>query len=147
MIVYVDSSILARAYLPDEEGSDDARRLLARQDVARVTATFTRIEVSGALVRAERARRIASARRALRLLDGDLDDDGRVVEVDAPHAQVEEVALALVRSNGLPALDALHLATAALTLRKLADKGEPIGFASRDGGQTTVAESLGFAAV
>ena len=147
MIVYVDSSILTRAYVPDEAGSDEARRLLARTDVARVTATFTRIEVSGALVRAERARRIASARRALDLLDGDLDEDGRVAEVDAPRAQIEAVALALVREHGLRALDALHLATASLTVPQLADKGEPIAFASCDGDQATVAESLGFASV
>jgi predicted nucleic acid-binding protein len=147
VIVYVDSSILARAYIPDEEGSADARRLLGREDVARVTGTFTRIEVSGALVRAERARRIASVRRALSMLDGDLDEDGRVAEVDAPRAQVEAVALTLVREHGLRALDALHLATAVLSVPQLADKGEPVGFASRDGDQATVAESLGFAAV
>jgi len=147
VIVYVDSSILARAYIPDEAGSDDARRLLARGDVGRVTATFTRIEVSGALVRAERSGRIVSARRALGMLDGDLDEDGPVTEVSAPRQQIETVTLGLVREHGLRALDALHLATAALTVPQLADKGEPIGFASRDGDQATVAESLGFAAV
>lgn len=59
MIAYVDSSVLARAYLRDEDGSEAARRLLADRQIA----------------------------------------------------------------------------------------GEPIGFASRDGDQAGVAESLGFAAV
>ena len=147
MIAYVDSSLLARAYIPDENGHEDARRLLARRDVARVTSTLTRIEVSGALVRAERAGRIASARRALGMLDADLDHVGSVVEVDAPQERVEAVALQLARAHGIRALDAWHLAVASLTVPKLADKGEPIGFASHDGDQATVAESLGFAAV
>lgn len=147
MIAYVDSSLLARAYLPDETGHEDARRLLARRDVARVTSTLTRIEVSGALVRAERAGRVASARRALGMLDADLDDNGSVVEVDAPQEKVEAVALQLARAHGIRALDAWHLAVASIAIPKLADKGEPIGFASRDGDQATVAESLGFAAV
>jgi predicted nucleic acid-binding protein len=147
VIAYVDSSLLTRAYLLDEPGGEDARRLLARRRLARVTGTITRVEVSGAIVRAERAGRIASASRSLAMLDADLDEDGRVVEVVVPQTQIETVALQLTRAHGLRALDAWHLAVASIVLPQVADKGEPIGFASRDGGQATVAESLGFAAV
>jgi predicted nucleic acid-binding protein len=147
VIAYVDSSLLTRAYLLDEPGSEDARRLLARRGMARVTGTITRVEVSGAIVRAERAGRIASARRSLAMLDADLDEDGRVVEVNVPQDQIETTALQIAREHGLRAPDAWHLAVASIVLPKLADKGEPVGFASRDGDQATVAESLGFAAV
>lgn len=147
MIAYIDSSVLTRAYLSDEPGHDDARRLLLDRGIALVTGRFTRIEVSGALVRAERAGRHRSAPEAFATLDGDLAPDGHVLEVEAPADQVEALALAIAREHGLRTLDSWHLAVAALTVPKLADKGEPIGFASRDGDQATVAESLGFASV
>ena len=67
--------------------------------------------------------------------------------IAADDAEVEAKALALAREHGLRALDALHVALAAIAIPKLADKGEPLGFASRDGDQATVAGSLGFAAV
>ncbi len=60
---------------------------------------------------------------------------------------VEAKALAIAREHGMRALDALHVALASIAVPKLADKGEPIGFASRDGDQAGVAEALGFAAV
>ena len=147
MIAYLDSSLLTRAYLSDEDGHRAARELLARRDVAFVTGRFTRIEVSGALVRAVRAGRHPSREAAFVTLDSDLGPGGRVAEANPPTQDVEQAALALVREHGLRTLDALHLAVASIVLPKLADKGEPVGFASRDGDQATVAESLGFAAV
>lgn len=57
MIVYLDSSVLARAYLTDEEGHEEAVALLHDADVAAATGTWTRMEVSGALVRAARTGR------------------------------------------------------------------------------------------
>ena len=58
--------------------------------------------------------------------------------------RAEERALELVREHALRALDAWHLAVADLTVPALAEKGEEIGFASRDEAQATVAEQLGF---
>ena len=147
MIAYVDSSLLSRAYIPDEDGHDTARAVVMREDVALVTGRITRLEVSGALVRAARAGRHGPATLTLAKLDDDLGPGGPVVEVDPPAGDVEERALALVREHGLRALDALHLAVASIVLPQLADKGEPLGFASRDGDQATVAEALGFARV
>ncbi|HZV75496.1 MAG TPA: type II toxin-antitoxin system VapC family toxin [Conexibacter sp.] len=147
MIVYVDSSLLTRAYLPDENGHGPARELLANRGIALVTGRLTRIEVSGALSRAVRAGRHPSREAAFAALDSDLGPGGRVVELNPPAHSVEQAALALVREHGLRTLDALHLAVASIVIPQLADKGEPIGFASRDGDQATVAESLGFAAV
>jgi len=148
VIAYVDSSLLTRAYLRDEDGSEEARRLLADRSIAKYTGRWTRIEVSGAIVRAARGRRPVDRQEALADLDNDLRvGTGRIRVLVTDDAEVEAKALAIAREHGLRALDALHVALAAIAIPKLADKGEPIGFASRDGDQATVAESLGFAAV
>ena len=143
MIVYLDSSILARAYLADEDGHDQAVALLDDPEIAAVTGTWTRIEVSGALIRAARAGR-ADAEGLLALLDADLATDGPVTVLAAPQERVEEMALHLVREHALRAMDAWHLAVASLTVPPLAEAGEQIAFAARDEAQATVAVTLGF---
>ncbi|OBI04207.1 hypothetical protein A5715_05690 [Mycolicibacter heraklionensis] len=144
MIAYLDSSVLARAYLADEDGHQQATALLADPDVATVTGTWTRIEVSGALVRAARAGR-ADEKGLLAALDADLA--GPVIVLGAPQEQVEEDALKLVRRYALRAMDAWHLAVAALVVPPLLEPGEQRGFASRDSAQRQVAEHLGFIAI
>jgi predicted nucleic acid-binding protein len=62
----------------------------------------------------------------------------------APRDNVEEQALAPVREHALRAMDAWHLATAALTIPSLAQPDEQVAFASRDPEQAAVAELLGF---
>jgi predicted nucleic acid-binding protein len=143
VIVYVDSSVLARAYLIDEPDHADAVALLEDAEVALITGSWTRIDVSGAIVRAARAGRGNEA-DLLALLDADLGPDGPVTVVGAPQEAVEDQALLLVRQHALRAMDAWHLATAALTIRMLAEPGEEIGFASRDGAQSAVAGLMGF---
>jgi predicted nucleic acid-binding protein len=147
VIAYVDSSVLARAMLGDEDGSEQAQRLLADRTIAKYTGRWTRIEVSAAIVRAARGGRPVLRDDALTRLDAELRDGGRIRALAADDAEVEAKALALAREHGLRALDALHVALASIAIPKLADKGEPIGFASRDGDQAGVAEALGFAAV
>ena len=141
MIAYLDSSVLARAYLVDEDGHQEASALLADPDIATVTGTWTRIEVSGALVRAARAGR-GDEKGLLALLDGDLA--GPVIVLGAPQDQVEQHALQLVRQHALRAMDAWHLAVAAIVVPPLLEPGEPRAFASRDEAQRQVAEELGF---
>lgn len=146
MIAYVASSVLARAYFADEPGHKEAVMLLDDTDIGLVTGTWTRIEVSGAIVRASAAGR-ADGGNLLDLLDGDLGDAGRVAVVTADQAEVEARALDLVREHALRAIDAWHLAVAALTLPNLAEPGEETGFATRDEKQGEVALALGFVLV
>jgi predicted nucleic acid-binding protein len=146
VIAYVDSSVLVRAYLPNQDGHDAATALLGDLDIALVTGSWTRVEVSGALVRAARGTG-ANVALLLALLDGDVGDEGPVTVVGAPQREVEEQSLALVREHGLRAMDAWHLATALLTLPSLAEPNEDLAFASRDRDQAAVAERLGFALV
>jgi predicted nucleic acid-binding protein len=143
VIVYLDSSVLARAYLADEEGHHEAVALLDDPEIAAVTGTWTRIEVSGALIRAARSGR-ADAEGLLALLDADLAADGPVTVLSAPQERVEEVALHLVREHALRAMDAWHLAVASMTVPPLAEAREQIAFASRDEAQAAVAVTLGF---
>lgn len=144
MIAYLDSSVLARAYLVDEDEHQQATALLADPEIATVTGTWTRIEVSGALVRAARAGR-GDEKGLLALLDADLA--GPVIVLGAPQDQIEQHALELVRRHALRAMDAWHLAVAALVVPPLLEPGEPQAFASRDEAQRKVAEDLGFVAI
>lgn len=141
MIAYLDSSVLARVYLVDEDGHQEASALLGDPEVATVTGTWTRIEVSGALVRAARAGR-GDEKGLLALLDADLA--GPVVVLGAPQEQVEQHALRLVRRHALGAMDARHLAVAAIVVPPLLEPREPRAFASRDEAQRPVAEEPGF---
>ncbi len=146
MIVYLDSSVLARSYLDDEDGHEQAAALLEDPDMQHVTGKWTRIEVSGVLLRAARSGRgDTDEKDLLAMLDADLAENGRVSELTAPQADVEKKALELVREHALRTLDAWHLAVASLTVPALAKpEKEEIAFASRDDDQATVAEQLGF---
>jgi uncharacterized protein len=143
VIAYLDSSVLARAYLADEDGHKHAVALLGDSEIAPVTGTWTRIEVSGALIRAARTGR-GDAAGLLALLDADLAADGPVTLLAAQQERVEETALSLVREHALRAMDSWHLAVASLTIPALAEPGEEIAFASRDEAQATIAVLLGF---
>lgn len=143
MIVYLDSSVLVRAYLADEDGHEQAAALLDDPDIGAVTGTWTRIEVSGALVRAAQAGR-CDPKELLAVLDADLGLDGLVTLVSAPQGDVEDKALEIVRTHALRAMDAWHLAVAALIVPPLSEPGEARCFATRDKAQAAVAETLGF---
>jgi predicted nucleic acid-binding protein len=101
VIAYLDSSVLARAYLIDEDGHDEAIRLLADPQVATVTGTWTRIEVSGALIRAARSGRW-DAEGLLALVDADLSPDGPVSVLSAAqdHGAGSAATCSATRSDG-----------------------------------------------
>ncbi|WP_199035000.1 type II toxin-antitoxin system VapC family toxin [Glycomyces salinus] len=143
MIVYADSSVLARAYLPDEQQHDRAQRLLRDPDIQVVTGSWTRIEVSGALVRAARANRGDQA-MLLSSWEADTAANGAITVLTAPQAEVERDAFEIVIAYGIRAMDAWHLATASLVVPELA-AGEQYAFASRDKEQAEVAAARGFA--
>lgn len=141
MLVYLDSSVLGRAYLADEPGHDAAIALLDDADVVLVTSTLTRIEVTGLLVRAARAGR-CDAELLLTALRVDLGTDGAVTPLVAPQHDLERIALDITATHGIRALDALHVAVAHLGARALAGD-EPVGFAARDNAQAEVAAAYG----
>jgi uncharacterized protein len=146
VLVYVDSSVLARAYLGDAPGHAEARALVEGQ-VAIVTSTLTLVEVTSALVRATRAGRVADLETLLEKLDDETQIEGPITLIRADQLTAENMARQLVRNHAIRALDALHLAVAELSARPLADDDEDVGFASRDSTQLAAAVSLGFVAV
>ncbi len=150
MIVYVDSSILARAYLVDEPGHAEATSLLADPANPVVTSSWSRIEVAGAIVRASRAAsrpHVLDEAALLLAWDNDTAADGAVGLLSVARDTAEARALGLVKEHGLRAMDAWHLAVAELATPELAEPGEQVAFASRDAQQAAVAELLGFTIV
>ena len=143
MIVYLDTSVLVRAFLPDEEGHAAARTLLDGDDAALVTGSWTRIEIAAALARAACGGRTAAGD----LLDAALESmngDGPVTVVAAPQRDIERIAFRLARERGLQAMDAWHVACAAIVLPQLAEGQEVLAFATRDADQAAAAQAFGF---
>lgn len=144
MIIYVDSSVLVRAYLPDEEGHAAANDLLIGEH-ALVTSTWTLVEVTSALTRAARGGR-ADLDDLLAAFESDTAVDGPVTLLRADAVAVEARAIEIVREHGIRSLDALHVAVAGLAAMPLASP-EACGFASRDMTQAEVAAKEGFVVV
>jgi uncharacterized protein len=144
MLVYVDSSVLVRAYLPDEKGHQEARALLDGAEQLLVTSTWTVVEVTSALARAARGRRVEDLDAVLAVLAADTGDDGTVTVLRADAAQMERASTRIVREHAIRSLDALHLAVAKLAAVPLLEPGQRLGFATRDDAQRAVAEALGF---
>lgn len=143
MILYVDSSVLARAYLAEEVGHAEAVALLEGEDPL-VSSTWTLVEVTSALARATRSGRAADLPGLLGALGADVGPDGPLTVLRADDTVVETRATGIGRDHALRALDALHLAVAEVAARPLAEPDEPVGFASRGVDQLRVAERLGF---
>jgi uncharacterized protein len=120
--------------------------MLEDSGIALITGTWSRIEVSGALVRAARSGR-GDEQGLLNLLDADLGIDGPVTVISAEREEVENQALQLVREHAIGAMDAWHLAAAWLVLPRPVEPGEEIGFATLDQTQPAVATAMGLRAV
>jgi uncharacterized protein len=146
VLIYLDSSVLARAYLVDELGHAEALAMVTGKSLV-TTSTLTLVEVTSALVRAARARRLADLDGALASLHADTGVDGPVTVIRADQLTAENMARQLVQDHAIRALDALHLAVAELSARPLAGDDEDVAFASRDAAQRDAAEALGFVVI
>lgn len=91
MIIYLDASVLARSYFANESEYQAAAELLKGSAVACITGTWTRVEVTGAIVRAGRAGRADEA-ILLNMLAEDLGEGGRVAVVTADQGDIERRA-------------------------------------------------------
>jgi predicted nucleic acid-binding protein len=142
VIAYLDTSVLLRAFLPDEDGHEAARELISEGSIVLVTGTWTRIEVAAAITRAVRGR-LGSAAPLLDAVLAALSDDGPVSVVSAAQEDIEAVAFRLASDHVLRAMDAWHVACALVVLPQLAEDGEERAFATRDEEQGAVARSEG----
>lgn len=145
-LIYVDSSVLVRAYLADEPGHAAARALLEEEKLL-VTATFSVVEVTSMLVRARRLKRLADIDVLIEKLHEEVSPDGPVNLTRPDLAATESAALTILRHYALDTSSAMHLAAADLAARPLAEPGEQIGFATYREPQRRAAEALGFAPI
>ena len=144
-VAYIDSSVLVRYYLPLDPHHDEAIALIDDDDTAIVTSPWTRIEASGALVRASRSQRV-SPDAALARLDEDTSV-GPITLISVPQAEAESIALSVVRVTGIRALDAWHIAVAVIALPSLVGPGDEARFMTRDSDQAAAAIAFGLAVV
>lgn len=120
-------------------------KLLNDTESAVVTGAWTRIEVSGALVRAARAGR-GDQMLLLNSWQRDTAPEGPITVLSAPQEAIEADALNIVITYGIRAMDAWHLACASIAVPEIAGD-EQIAFASRDKDQAEVARARGFTLV
>ena len=145
MVLFVDSSVLVRAYLADEDGHAAAcSQVFGSEPV--IASELARVEVTRAFVAAVRGRRLTRSvsARLIERLDHDLAGVGvlRMIEFDGPPTLAR--ARELVLEHGIRTLDAIHLAVADREGRALAGPDELI-FVTRDREQARVARALGLA--
>lgn len=108
MILYLDSSALAKRYL-SEAGSADVERLVAGAELV-ATSVITRVEVSAALARA-RLQKLLGAQAAARLRVLFAAHWGSLLRLSLLESTVER-ADSLAWELDLRGYDAVHLATA-----------------------------------
>ena len=72
-------------------------------------------------------------------LDVDLTD-GPITLVAEPQDDVERIALNIVRTDGIRAMDAWHIAVATLALPELSGPGDEAVFVTRDADQAHAAQ-------
>lgn len=143
MIAYLDSSAVVHSYLTDETGSGAPRTLIRDPQVTTITGSWTRIETTSAFVRAARTGRFVFEELEAAFLR-DIDPiDGSLFVLDANQAELELIALKVVRDYGLRAMDAWQLACAHLSFGALAEPHEERAFVTRDAEQARVAASWG----
>jgi len=146
MIVYLDTSIIGRAFIEDEVGHPEALTFLTESPHTLVTGSWARVELTSTLIRAGRgARRIVSA--VEHELDRDLGPDGIVTVLGWHQDLLEDRSIELVRQFKIRSLDALHLAYAELAALPVVPDGEKLGFATHDRDQGAAARKLGFVLV
>ena len=70
--------------------------------------------------------------------------NGTLFVIDADQAELELIALKVVREHGIRAIDAWQLACAHLAFGALAEPNEELAFVTRDAEQARVAQSWGY---
>lgn len=135
--------MIVRAYLLDEPDNALALRLVRDPEEAVITGSWSRLEVTGALIRAARALRGDEA-ALIATFDRDTHPaHGSLTIVDANQAEIENVALGVIRRSGIRSMDAWHIACALLAFEELAEPGEECVFVTRDAEQARAAQELG----
>ena len=136
MILYLDTSALAKLYLAEAESSA-VRNLVQAAEIAG-TSVITRVEMSAAIAKALRMKQIsrAAAQKVLNAFHKDWPDFGALQITEAVLADAERLAWQM----GLRGYDAMHLAAAQVWQQALA---EPVTVATFDRQLWTAVHDLG----
>lgn len=137
MLRYADASALARVYLDDEEAEDLEELLLLGREPT-VSCEIARLEVTGAVMSAARARRVRDAGTLLGRFETDIGPEGQVSLLDLDPEETLPAARRLMLEHPLRTLDAIHLAVAL----EEAETQELV-FVTRDRTQAAAARRLG----
>jgi hypothetical protein len=129
---------------PDEAGSGAPHPLIRDPQVTTVTGSWTRIETTSAFVRAARTGRFLFEELEAALRRDTDPITGSLFVIDATQAEIELIALKIVREHGLRAMAAWQLACAYLAFDTLAEPHEECAFVTRDAEQARVARSWGY---
>jgi hypothetical protein len=89
--------------------------------------------------------RTSRHRHRIRRCRSQLLSDGRPTLVSSDQAAVEEIAVDIVRTEGIRARDGLHIAAARLIKADVAGDSDSFVFCSGDATQKCAAQSAGFA--
>ena len=141
-VLYIDTSALVRAYLPDEPEHDALRETIFEANEPVTTSDLSRVELARALKAAERAGRLEDAHPALERIDADLSGKP-ILTIRLDPVTLVPRSRELVLAHRLRTLDALHLAVA-LGLGASVEGAETV-FVTRDADQASVARALGLA--
>lgn len=141
-VVYVDTSALIRAYLPDETDHDALRARLFDGTEAVVTSEIAIVEITSALRAAGRHRRLENAGGMIDRAMQDMEPGGAVSLLNLDADRVIGRARHLCDRHRLRALDAIHLAVALTDTPVLARSGT-VTFVTRDADQAEAARQEG----
>ncbi|MCP9491457.1 MAG: type II toxin-antitoxin system VapC family toxin [Solirubrobacteraceae bacterium MAG38_C4-C5] len=143
MLRFLDSSLIVRAYLPDEPGQTEAYGLLTGGGA--LASELAPVEVTRGLVGARRAGRLSDTEfeQTLAQVDVDLGEQGRIGIIPFDGGPTLVRARELVLAHRLRTLDAIHLAVADLDARRLAEPDLELHFLTRDADQAAAARALG----
>jgi predicted nucleic acid-binding protein len=119
------------------------RQLLLEGNDPVVTSEIALVELTSAVARAEQAGRVRHAEALHRRIDADCGRDGPIALLSLRPEVVLPNARGLVRSHGLHALDAIHLAVATQEAAALDPEG--LVLVTRDECQAAAATAMGIA--
>jgi predicted nucleic acid-binding protein len=141
MITYADASEIVGALLTEVDDREGPVVLDGSQTI--FMSEVATVEVSSALMAAQRAARIADGRALIATFESWCAPGGRIRLLELRPAQIIDRASRLTQEYRLYALDAIHLAVAIEELVPVA-AGETVRFITRDRTQAEAARALGF---
>jgi predicted nucleic acid-binding protein len=133
-----------RAYVADQEGHAQLRRLLLEGDDPVVTSELAQVELASVVRAAERAGRLREADGLLARIEADCAEDGPLTLLVLRPNPVLGLARRLLDLHRLRTLDAIHLAVALEDGRRVAGD-EQLQLVTRDEQQRGAALAAGLA--